>query len=56
MEISLKNEDKIIDIFIHIKLKLINPEQKDEKFPQDDEILNQMKFQTYRKNKEHKNV
>ena len=35
MKILLKNKDKIIDIFIHIiELKIINPEQKEDKFPQ----------------------
>lgn len=39
-KISLKNEDKIIDIFIHVKLKIQNLEQRDKKFPQVDGKIN----------------
>lgn len=39
-KISLKNEDKIIDIFIHIKLKIQNLEQRVKKFPQVDGKIN----------------
>lgn len=47
MKIFFKNEDKIIYIFTHTKLKRIN--LKDKFFPQIDRKLNQMKLHTYRK-------
>ena len=45
-------DDKIIEVFIHTKLKIMSLDQKDEKFPQIDEKLKQMKLRIYRE-KEH---
>ena len=48
-KLFLSNDDKIIEVFIYTKLKIMSLEQKDKKFPQIDGKLKQMKLQIYRK-------
>lgn len=48
-KLFLSNDDKIIEVFIYTKLKIMSLEQKDNKFPQIDGKLKQMKLQIYRK-------